>query len=141
MIIFPWTPCADPESFVRGGPTLTVFVLFCFVFYEGREDLNSTKRGPSSARQRNVIKMAFRWRTDDGPALNAVIFQGIWISIAKKHYIDFSEGSGPPVPPLDPRMDTVYKSSAANNCQTLIMNLSIEANSVDPEQTAPIGTV
>ena len=24
----------------------------------------------------------------------------------------------------------------ANNCQTLMMNLSIEANSVDPEQTA-----
>ena len=29
-------------------------------------------------------------------------------------------------------------SSAANNCQTLMTNLSIEANSVDPEQTARI---
>ena len=27
--------------------------------------------GPSSARQRNTIKMAFRWRADDGPTLNA----------------------------------------------------------------------
>ena len=35
----------------------------------------------------------------------------------------------------------LLKSSAANNCQTLMMNLSIEANSVDPEQTAPIGAV
>ena len=35
----------------------------------------------------------------------------------------------------------LLKSSAANNCQTLMMNLSIKANSVDPEQTAPIGAV
>ena len=27
-------PCADPESFVRGGPTLTTF------FFEGKEDPN-----------------------------------------------------------------------------------------------------
>ena len=27
--------CADPESFARGGPTLTIFSFF---FYEGRED-------------------------------------------------------------------------------------------------------
>ena len=40
-------------------------------FYEGREDPNSTKRVPSSARQRNAIQMAFRWRADDGPILNA----------------------------------------------------------------------
>ena len=32
-------------------------------------------------------------------------------------------------------------SSAANNCQTLMTNLSIEANSVNPEQIAPIGAV
>ena len=30
---------------------------------------------------------------------------------------------------------------AANNCLTLLTNLSIEANSVDPDQTAPIGAV
>ena len=38
-------PCADPESFVRGGPTLTAF------FYEKKEDQNTTKIGPSSARR------------------------------------------------------------------------------------------
>ena len=32
-------------------------------------------------------------------------------------------------------------SSAPNNCQTLMTNSSIEANRVDPEQTAPIGAV
>ena len=41
--------CADPKSFARGSPTLTKG------FYEGREDPNSTKRGQSSARQRNAI--------------------------------------------------------------------------------------
>ena len=49
--------------------------------------------------------MAFRWRADDDPTLNAglvaVIFQGIRTSIAKEPYIfcNFLGGSGPPVPP------------------------------------------
>ena len=28
-------------------------------------------RGPASARQRNAISIAFRWRANDGPTLNA----------------------------------------------------------------------
>ena len=57
-------PCADQESFFRGGPTLTTVFLVCFlcVFFcwfffffvlvdEGREDPNTTTNGPSSARQ------------------------------------------------------------------------------------------
>ena len=32
-------------------------------------------------------------------------------------------------------------SSVANNCQTLLTNLSIEAHSMDPDHTAPIGAV
>ena len=44
---------------------------FFFLLCEGREDQNSTKSGPSSAHQGNAIKMAFRWRADDGPTLNA----------------------------------------------------------------------
>ena len=31
--------------------------------------------GPSSARQRNAIYMAFRWRADDGP----LAYSAIWI--------------------------------------------------------------
>ena len=42
-----------------------------FLVVEGIEDPNITINGPSSARQRNAIKMAFRWRADDGPTLNA----------------------------------------------------------------------
>ena len=32
----------------------------------------------------------------------------------------------------------LMKSSAANNCLTLLTNSSVEANRVDPDQTAPI---
>ena len=54
--------CADPESFVR--------------------------EGPSSARQQNAIGMAFRWRADVGLTSNAgLVFQGIRSSITKKPYI------------------------------------------------------
>ena len=38
--------------------------------------------------RKNAIKMAFRWRTEDGPSLNAGLvacdFKGIWTSIAKE---------------------------------------------------------
>ena len=50
--LFEVQPCADPESYVRGGPTLT---LTFFLLNEGREDQNTTIGGPSSARQRNAI--------------------------------------------------------------------------------------
>ena len=42
-----------------------------FLVDEGERGSKSTKSGPSSARQRNAIIMAFRWRADDGPTLNA----------------------------------------------------------------------
>ena len=35
------------------------------------EDPNITINGTSSTRQRNAIVMAFRWRADAGPTLNA----------------------------------------------------------------------
>ena len=47
--------CADPESIVRGGPTLNVFCLF--LVDEGRYDSNASKRGPSLARQRNGVSL------------------------------------------------------------------------------------
>ena len=81
-----------------------------FLVDEGREDPNTTISGPSSARQRSAISMAFRWRADDGPTLNAglVPFQEILTSIAKIPYIFviFQRGdrSGSPAPHLDPPM-------------------------------------
>ena len=59
----------------RGSKFDNVFCcFFCLFFHlvdEGIEDQNTAINGPSSARQRNVIEMAFRWRADDGPTLNA----------------------------------------------------------------------
>ena len=55
------SPCADPESFFSKGSN------FFFV----NEWKYTTTFGPSSARQLNAISMAFRWRADDGPTLNA----------------------------------------------------------------------
>ena len=46
---------------------MRVFFLLLFIVGEGIEDPNWL----SSARQRNAIEMAFRWRADDGPTLNA----------------------------------------------------------------------
>ena len=36
-IFSPWLACADPENFIRGGPTLTIFLVD-----EGRENPNTT---------------------------------------------------------------------------------------------------
>ena len=84
--ILPWyswptVPCADPH-FVRGGPTLTTF--FFYLVDERWDDPYTTISGPSSARQRNTIRIAKK------PYI-FVIFQGVG-------------GSGPPVPPLDPHI-------------------------------------
>ena len=51
----------NPESFVRGSPTLTTF-LFCFVFLvdEGREDPNSSHHPPSREKPLNGISLACR---------------------------------------------------------------------------------
>ena len=48
-------PCADPESFVRGGSGSKFNEVSCFLSLvdEGIEDPNTTINGPSSARQRN----------------------------------------------------------------------------------------
>ena len=70
--------CADPEGFVRGGPTLTA--IFSSFFWGGgvlvdeeRDYPNTNTSGPTSAHQRNAISVALRWRTDGGPALSAAL--------------------------------------------------------------------
>ena len=42
-----------------------------FLVDGGIEDQNTALNGPSSARQRNAIEMAFRWWADVGLTLNA----------------------------------------------------------------------
>ena len=51
------------RKFCQKGPNLDGFLVD-----EGREDPNTTISGPM---QRNTFKMAFHWRADDGPTLNA----------------------------------------------------------------------
>ena len=74
------------RKFLEGG-------YFCLID-GGLEDPNTASTGPSSARQRNAIEMAFRWRADDGPSLIAGFvslrfFPGSRTSIAKNPYIFF----------------------------------------------------
>ena len=67
-------PRADPDTFVRGGPTLKTFLLY-YLFYlkmMSGDDLDTTKVGhrlPASETPFNL--MAFRWRADVDPTLNA----------------------------------------------------------------------
>ena len=68
-------PCADPESFVRGGPTLTTFF---FLVNEGRDDPNTTINGHHRPASETPF-LAFCWRADDGPTLNACL-QALWFS-------------------------------------------------------------
>ena len=72
--------CADPESFSEATIYYHyyyfLFIIYLFflggmVFLVNEGDPNTTKSGPSSARKRTAISMAFRWRADDGPTLNA----------------------------------------------------------------------
>ena len=74
--------------------------VFFYFFYEGSQDPNSTKRGPSSAHR---VSLAGRcWPNIEYWLGIFVIFQEIWTSIAKKHYIFVifqGWGSGPPASP------------------------------------------
>ena len=56
----------ESDSFVRGSPN---FDNVLFIVNQARKD--TTIPGPSSARHRNAIYMAFCWRADDGSTLNA----------------------------------------------------------------------
>ena len=57
------------RKFCQRGSKFEVF--FAFLVDEGIEDPNTAINGPLLAHQRNAISMAFRWRADDGPPLNA----------------------------------------------------------------------
>ena len=96
--------------FIRGEVSKFGNVLFC-LFCKGIEDTNTAINGPSWARQRNTIEMAFRWRADDGLTLNAGLVALLFFRDPDQncketlYFFCFSGGSRPPVsPPLDPPM-------------------------------------
>ena len=81
-----WMPCADPESFVRGGPTLITF-FGCF---------SQLLRGKRASECHP--KAGYYRSTSETPV--------IW------------GRSGPPVPPLDPRMNVMnIKQTTVFVCQ------------------------
>ena len=59
------------RKFCQRGSKNDYVLFFVFLIDGGIEDPNTTINGPSSARQQNAIYMAFRWRADGGPTLNA----------------------------------------------------------------------
>ena len=95
--------CMDPESFDRGGPTLTVF--FFFTVDERNQILQKAGlHWLASEMPLNGFSLAgHRWPNIECWLGSLVIFQGIQTSIARKPYIFvvFQGGSGPPVPPLE----------------------------------------
>ena len=100
------------RNFCQWGPNYDkVF----FIVDEERDDLNTTKCGPLSARQQNAIEngvlLADWWWPNIECWLGSfVIFQGIRTSSAKKSYIFFifqGGGSGPAPPYLDQCMATI----------------------------------
>ena len=120
--------CADPESFVRGGPIFKCFFLcvfcFCFVFswygeVGSKFHYHRAIIGPPAKCHLNGVLLGCRWWPNIECWLGSfVIFQGIGNSIAKKPYnfVIFQGGgvSGPPPPPrsLDPCMDIQRKPFA-----------------------------
>ena len=48
-LLYMFDLCADPETFVRGGPYSDNVVFLGFLVDERREDPNTTKSGPSSS--------------------------------------------------------------------------------------------
>ena len=93
--------CADPENFVRGGPT-------CFSFSwwgEGGFKYHHDKRaiiGPPAKRHLNGVSLAWWWWPNIECWLcSFVIFLGIRTSFAKKPYIFviFQVGVRAPCPP------------------------------------------
>ena len=110
------SPCADPESFVRGGP----IQLWWGYFFMRGEDPNTYKSGPSSARHQNAILMGFPWRPDDGPTLNAGLavcdFSADPYQYCQEtiYFVIFrGEGGGldplSPPPHVDPRIFTYFQ--------------------------------
>ena len=95
---------------MRGSRTFCQRGSNFFLVDEGRETKNHCKQGIISPPAKRH-EMAFRWRADDGPTLNAglvaAIFRGSGpVLLENPIFCDFSGGggSGPPVPPLDTHM-------------------------------------
>ena len=113
-----WIHAGIQKVFSEGVQVLHHF--FFSFFYEGKNDLNTSISGPSSARQQNAIWMAFCWRAHLSPKLNAGLvalwfFRGSGPVLLENpiFFVIFSRvggggGFGPPVLPLYLGMETFW---------------------------------
>ena len=102
------TSCAESESFVRGGPTLTHPFSICSWWVEEGSKYHYKRAtiGPPAKRHLNGVSLACQWWSNIECWLGSfVIFLGVRISVDKKPYILWFFRWGPvPLPPLDPHM-------------------------------------
>ena len=98
-------------------------VFCCFLVDERRDDQNTTKSGPLSARQRNAIYMAFCWRPDDGLTLKSGLvalrfFRGsVPVLLRKPIFVIFLGGGGGSGPPV------AYPSGSADASQEIFSHV------------------
>ena len=111
--------CADPASFVRGGPNLKSF--FFFLVDEGIH-YNWAIISPPAKRHLKGVSLVGRWWPNIECWLSIfVIFQGIRTSIAKKPYIFviFQGGPDPLSPPpsgsAHEHVATIFSRNCVNN--------------------------
>ena len=102
--------CGDPESFVKGGTSLTTFLGIFFVSWWGDTGSKSHYLGiivPPVTRHFNGVSLAGRWWPFIECVLGSfVIFPG-WSGpvLLRNLFFVFFRGGGPDLcPPLDPRM-------------------------------------
>ena len=97
--------CADPESFVRGGSTLTTFFFcYCFLFISIFSSWRG-EGGPSSARQ-----LACRWWPNIEFKLGSfVILRGSGLVLLRNPILLWFSGGVQTPHPLDPCMAIAIK--------------------------------
>ena len=102
------TPCANSESFIRGGPTFTTFFFYLFKFDWGEEwsKYNDERViiGPPAKRNLNDVSLACRlWPNIDYWIECFTIFRESGPVLLKNnlYFCDFRWGSGPPVSPSE----------------------------------------
>ena len=109
--------CTDPESFVRGGPPLTWFLVWWGEEWSKYHYLRAII-GPPAKCHLNGTSLACRlWPNIECWLGSFTILRGSGSVLLKKNPIFLwffrGMGSGPPVPPLDPHMFYLFKQFGA----------------------------
>ena len=102
QIVLKYMTCADPDSYVRGGPTLTSF-------FSSRGEWGTKKR----------LLVGHHWPASETPF---VMFPGILISITKKPYmlVNFRGGGGGPDPLFPPPFESAHGLQMVQKYMTIL---------------------